>query len=351
MADRYLDETEFDEPYQVDDLGQKELDTEYRDAQPRHRRARAGQQAASPFREHEYPRSRMTIRSRPGTPPLPFHGSFGDLIGRGRAAMALLMGLLAFVAYNASDHDATESEQQLRTAPQQQISLRAEHDMALGQKSAHRVLLQHGDVTTDHAKQTLIEQIGARLVTQSDAHNSDYRFSFEVLADSINTTAFAMPGGRIYVTAALLDRLTTPGEIAGILAREMAHVTQRHGMARLENAPLSGGHTGAVVMASFLDPVNFQPTTEDVHHFITKTAQLRYDARETQNSDLWAIHYMTQAGFNPNSLITALQRVAGTQDEPTVFAQRHDAPKDQLSAIQRQIAEVFPQGVPSGFTQ
>jgi beta-barrel assembly-enhancing protease len=43
--------------------------------------------------------------------------------------------------------------------------------------------------------------------------------------------AFAMPGGRIMVTAELIAQLETPDELAGVLAHEMAHVARRHVMA------------------------------------------------------------------------------------------------------------------------
>ncbi|MCC8193336.1 MAG: M48 family metallopeptidase, partial [Deltaproteobacteria bacterium] len=59
-----------------------------------------------------------------------------------------------------------------------------------------------------------------------------YRFDVSILdADMVN--AFALPGGFIVVTTGLIRRCRTPDELAGVLAHEMAHVTERHNTRRL----------------------------------------------------------------------------------------------------------------------
>ena len=311
-----------------------------------------------PFASRQQPMSGATVgdafarsqatTSRRRMPQLPIHGGLNDLIGRGRLAMALLMGLLAFVGYNVSRRN-TFAIVPTKPTESRPISLVAEHDIALGQKSTRQVLSRYGGITRDEDKRNIVKQIGTRLVRRSEASRSRYEFTFDVLAEESIVGAFALPGGRIYLTAALLDQLNSRGEVAGILAHEMAHVTQRHGVVRLANASLASGTTGAVVMASFLDPETYKPTDQDVTHLIAETLQLRYDPSEVQTSDQWAVHYMTQAGFHPESFVSALRKISLIDGQPTSFALRHQPPANQLALIQQRIRSQFPQGIPADF--
>jgi Zn-dependent protease with chaperone function len=45
--------------------------------------------------------------------------------------------------------------------------------------------------------------------------------------------AFALPGGRVYILSALLDRAQSPDELAGVLAHEFGHVSHRDGVRHL----------------------------------------------------------------------------------------------------------------------
>ena len=71
------------------------------------------------------------------------------------------------------------------------------------------------------ALQALVERLAAE-------DQSGYSYHVKVLdLDVVN--AFALPGGHVVVFRGLIDKAESPEEVAGILAHEMAHVTQRHG--------------------------------------------------------------------------------------------------------------------------
>jgi len=59
--------------------------------------------------------------------------------------------------------------------------------------------------------------------------DTGYQFKFYVMNDT-NINAFAMPGGHVVIFTGLLDSAGTPEELAGVLAHEIAHVTQRHSL-------------------------------------------------------------------------------------------------------------------------
>ncbi|MEZ5312984.1 MAG: M48 family metalloprotease [Thermoanaerobaculia bacterium] len=56
-------------------------------------------------------------------------------------------------------------------------------------------------------------------------------WSFKVMDDPA-VNAFALPGGFIYVTRGILERMTSEAELASVLGHEIGHVTAQHSMNR-----------------------------------------------------------------------------------------------------------------------
>jgi beta-barrel assembly-enhancing protease len=65
--------------------------------------------------------------------------------------------------------------------------------------------------------------------------NSGYPFRFHV-AEAEDLNAFAIPGGHLVVHTGLLKAVKRPEELAGVIAHEMVHVTQRHSLRNLIEA-------------------------------------------------------------------------------------------------------------------
>ena len=76
---------------------------------------------------------------------------------------------------------------------------------------------------------TALDRLTARL-----GGRAGEAYSFEVhVLDLDIPNAFALPGGQIVLFRGLIDAAGSPDEVAGILAHEMGHVTERHGTQRL----------------------------------------------------------------------------------------------------------------------
>lgn len=110
-------------------------------------------------------------------------------------------------------------------------------------------------VTTDPRWTAKLESVVTRLIPA--ATNSGYNFRFHV-AESDELNAFAIPGGHMVVYTGLLKAVKRPEELAGVLAHEMAHVTQRHSLRNMIEAlglslivqTIFGDASGLVALAS-----------------------------------------------------------------------------------------------------
>lgn len=88
-----------------------------------------------------------------------------------------------------------------------------------------RDIRNSGQVVEDPLVTEYINQIGNKIAAQTN--NGDYDFTFFVIKDS-RINAFALPGGYIGIHTGLLEATRSEDELAGVLAHEVAHVTQRH---------------------------------------------------------------------------------------------------------------------------
>ncbi|MDX5348824.1 MAG: M48 family metalloprotease, partial [Hymenobacteraceae bacterium] len=181
---------------------------------------------------------------------------------------------------------------------------------------------------------------------------SPYQFDFHLLADEQTVNAFALPGGQIFITAGLLRRLQTEGQLAGVLGHEIGHVIARHSAQQLAKARLTQGLTGAAAVATY-DPEN--PTTgasaAAAAALIGKLMNLSYSREHELESDKLAVKFTTNAGYDPKSMIEVMQileEASGGGSSGPEFIQTHPNPGNRSTRIQQAIEEEYPNGLPEG---
>ena len=140
-----------------------------------------------------------------------------------RLLVALALAVIGIVSYFSS------SQINPVTGEKQHVKLNASDEVALGLQAAPEMARQFGGPSSNAEGRARVERIGNRIVERSDAHKGGYPFQFHLLDDDKTVNAFALPGGQVFITDALYDKLSTDGEIAGVLAHEVTHVVGRHG--------------------------------------------------------------------------------------------------------------------------
>ena len=89
----------------------------------------------------------------------------------------------------------------------------------------HSKLIETIGIYDDLELAEYIDRLGQRLVAHSSMPTATFTFT---LLDSPDTNAFALPGGFIYVNRGLLAYLDNEDELAGVIAHEIGHITERH---------------------------------------------------------------------------------------------------------------------------
>lgn len=176
-----------------------------------------------------------------------------------------------------------------------------------------RSLRGDGDVIDDAEVNAYLADLGGRLA--AGAQLPGMRFAFFAVNDrSIN--AFALPGGVIGVHSGLLLATQSEGELASVLAHEIAHVSQRH-LARMQEGE---GNRHLLMLAAILagmlasNASNGDVSAGMVNAGVGLAAsrQLAYSRDFEREADRIGMQYLTAAGFDARSMAGFFDRLQQT---------------------------------------
>jgi predicted Zn-dependent protease len=134
----------------------------------------------------------------------------------------LLTAALTFGAASLPAHADPDDLPDIGSPAQTMLTLQDEYQIG---RMIVRGLRDQDQILEDPEVTEYIRSLGLRLSSQ--AHDGSQRFNFFMVKDN-GINAFALPGGFIGVNSGLLLETKNESELAGVLAHEIAHVTQRH---------------------------------------------------------------------------------------------------------------------------
>lgn len=236
------------------------------------------------------------------------------------------------------------------TGETQRVALTPEQEIALGLQAAPEMAAQHGGIYQDREAQERVASIGRKLVTAvnkmttRDGGENPFEFDFHLLADEQTVNAFALPGGQVFITAALYNRLETDGQLAGVLGHEIGHVLMRHGAQRLAKQKLTQGLVGAAGVAGG------SSQSAQMAAAIGQMVNMKYGRGDELESDKWGVRLTAESGYDPRSMINVmriLEEASGGGGPPEMMS-THPKPANRQAYINEVIAAEFPEGVPDG---
>ena len=272
----------------------------------------------------------------------------GGRFSAGRIIIALIIAGISIFTYFAS------SEFNPITNETQQVALSEEQEIAMGLQAAPEMAQQHGGLLQDEQKQAYLDQVCSRVISNSEAGDTDWPFECHLLADPELINAFALPGGQLFITAALFNRLETEGQLAAVMAHEVGHVVARHAAEQIAEQQLAQGLSGAAVIAAYdPDNPNGSLSTAQLAALISGLVNLKYGRDDELQSDSLGVQFMSEAGYDPRSMIGLMEILsqASEGNAPPEFFSTHPNPDNRIEQINQEIEEQFPQGVPEGLDQ
>ena len=254
-----------------------------------------------------------------------------------------LFGLFSYYG-NTVENPVTGEKQRIQLTPRQEI--------VLGLQAREQMARQHGGLYPDQALQDYVDLVGERIIQNSEASESEYPFEFHLLRDGRTINAFALPGGQVFLTAALMSRLTTEAQLAGVLGHEIAHVIARHGAERIAKQQLGAALVNAVGVAAS-DGSGSGRGAAAVAQAVNQLVSLDYGRDDELESDRLGFQFMVQAGYNPDGIVGLMEILNSTRQggEPPEFFSTHPNPGNRSQRLREMIQATFPEGIPSRFEE
>jgi len=260
-----------------------------------------------------------------------------------RLVIAVGIALFTFISYMMKG-DVNEI-----TGENQRVALSEQQEIALGLQALPTIINRHHGEHPDQEAQAYVDRVGNRLLQslneslQKQGRHNPYQFDFHLLNDNQVINAFALPGGQIFITAALYQQLETEGQLAGVLGHEIGHVLSRHGAQQMAKQELTQGLVGAAGVAG--GDVN----SAQMAQMIGSMVNMKYGRNDELESDRWGIELMVLSGYDPYAMVGVmdiLKRSAGAGKQPEIFS-THPDPGNRIERIRNYIQDTYPSSLPS----
>lgn len=259
----------------------------------------------------------------------------------GRLLIAAVVAIGGLVMY------MSRTEVNPVTGEKQHIAMNVDQEKALGLEAAPQMAQQMGGVLDPRSDPDAarVAQLGAMLVQKSDASRSPYvgNFNFFLLKDPETVNAFALPGGQIFITRALYDRLENEAQLAGVLGHEIGHVINRHAAEHMAKGQLGTALVTAVGIGASDDRGRGQMAAYAAM-MANQMLQLKYSRNDELESDNFGLKYMSQAGFTPAAMLDVmriLKAASGSRGGSNILA-THPDPDARIERIQAYLKENAP---------
>src|SRR5207248_10584003 len=182
----------------------------------------------------------------------------------------------------------------------QHVALNPSQEIALGLEAAPQMSAQMGgEIPKSDPRAAMVDEVGRHIVASSDAGgaNSPYRgnFAFHLLADANTINAFALPGGQVFITDGLYEKLQNEAQLAGVLGHETGHVIGRHASEHMAKGQLGGALATAMGVGASDDRGRGYGTAIAAQ-VANQMLQLKFSRTDESEADSFGVRYMTQAG-------------------------------------------------------
>jgi predicted Zn-dependent protease len=223
--------------------------------------------------------------------------------GRLLAALATA----AFISLTCTTALASDAQQQ-------------QWEMQTGQQQFMQ-LMQRGEIVQSSPYYGVLQPIATRISTVA---NPQYFTPFHfILVNERSPNAFAVPGGNVYVTTAMMTFAKNQDELAGVLCHEVSHDIHHdvyNNQHKDQGLQMAAGVLGALMGYNMLGQMALG---------VGAGAQAMTFSRSVEsNADRAGAYTCAQAGFNPYGLVWLFQRYQARPQHGGSLEMLSDHPRD-----------------------
>jgi len=191
----------------------------------------------------------------------------------------------------------------------------------------------HDSETADY-----VRSIGRTLAAHAGGPKYPYTFS---VADYREINAFALPGGPVWIHRGVLHAATNESQLAGVLAHEIAHISQRHAADQLTKAMMANWGIG--VMGALLGNDGGATAAKLAAGFLANGLFLKFNRDDEREADRIGLRMLTRAGWDGRGMVELFEILRQEQKRDPgrveMFFSTHPSPQDRISRLQIDVAK------------
>jgi predicted Zn-dependent protease len=223
------------------------------------------------------------------------------------------------------------------TGESQLILVSAEETTKMGVEAKPELIKEYGGEVQSPELRRYIDQVGRRLVRHVEPEYKDTRWEFVTL-DSDVINAFALPGGKVFMSRGLLQQLDNEAAVAGVLGHEIGHVTARHVDERISQSmaldlglQLGSGLTDSQIALA-------------AGQLFGQGYLLKFGRDQESQADELGLKYMVKAGYDPMGIADVMRVLiaASEGNRQWEMLSTHPDPQRRLDEIMEQINSDYP---------
>ena len=248
-------------------------------------------------------------------------------------ALALLATLVlaapAHAQFNLRDLNVNKMLDTVKNVGKATREPSQDEEIALGRDVAAR-LVGAAPLVADVRAQRYVNNVGRWLASQTERPDLPWKFG---VLEAPQVNAFAVPGGTIFITRGLLDKMGSEAELAGVLGHEIAHVLKKHHLKAIQKGAMASLSGDVASMA--LTNVNSEARGKLVA-FSTEMYSRGLDKGDELEADRLGIVIAARGGYDAYglpSVLQTLQAMNAADSSLALMFKTHPAPGERLEQL------------------
>jgi predicted Zn-dependent protease len=221
------------------------------------------------------------------------------------------------------------------TGERQFIALSRSQEIAMGTEAQPQLTEQYGGEVADQIATAYVTEVGQAMAALTEGDYPSLPWEFTLL-DSDVINAFALPGGKVFLSRGLAARMRDEAQMAGVIGHEIGHVTARHINDRVvSQMQVQFGATVLQLLLSGTDSGLAQQAGEVIIGTGGQGYLLKFGRDQELQADELGVRYMAAAGYDPEGQIDVMRilaQAAGEQRDLEILS-THPHPETRIDRL------------------
>lgn len=213
------------------------------------------------------------------------------------------------------------------------LAMSTQQEVDIGRQGGAKMEKKYG-VAKQRRYAYRISELGKKL--EAAQPRKDIKYHFKVL-NSKEFNAMAFPGGYIYATKGLMDKLND-GELAFVLGHETGHVVHKHSISQAEKQILTT--LGIFAITAAVNKGKINQGSANTALVLSSVMSNQYSQADERTADSEGVKFMAKAGYNPKYAVSAMKKLkkagGGNLGVLNTFLGSHPLPDERIAAVEKE---------------